>query len=491
MTAAQDRKNRRRIRDAGQRGAGLTGAILLALAAAGAVNAAPRPVSSPHSFMSDEARCSECHLTVPVRPGGGFHRDIVTICSDCHFDNHRMSHPVDIRPRRPENLSLPLDSDGSMTCATCHDPHGEPSGTVPYVRRGLLQQLRGTLSSQGYPTYFLRMPNTEGQLCRTCHTEHELGPGLAQLTPSVPAGYAGSQACATCHPDIFRQWSLTPHALTLGDPSRDPKAITAVFTGDENFRRDQVVFSIGTHWNQRYVVKRGEKLMVAKGVWSLEEGKWARSYWREQPWRELCSGCHLTGYDPYRETLTEFGVGCEMCHGPGRIHVATRRGADILNPARLTVEQRDSICASCHTLGHDRTGEFRFPVGYTPGEDLGKYYLGLMARTGQGPDTFKGDGSIEDRLRSYGYWVENFFRHDRFACKLCKTSAPSGLTEEQPDVYKVSHHCLHCHIRLSGTDAYHDFSESEEADCFLCHKPMTDRAGRPSVHDHKFVFLAN
>ena len=161
---------------------------------------------NPHAFMNDPSRCLHCHDTRPVGPGGLFIKDIVSLCRDCHSMAHRMSHPVDIRPQEDAHPELPLDHEGTITCSTCHDPHSDPSSATPYVNRGIVERLKGMFSSAGYPTYFLRMSNTQGQLCLSCHESEEVDRGHLDVPTTFERDYTGSKACERCHEDIFREW---------------------------------------------------------------------------------------------------------------------------------------------------------------------------------------------------------------------------------------------------------------------------------------------
>jgi len=453
------------------------------------VPAITQGAQNPHAFMEDPSRCLHCHDSKPVQPGGLFIKDIVSLCKDCHLMAHRMSHPVDIRPQEGVHPELPLDHEGTITCSTCHDPHSEPSSATPYAKRGVVERLKGMFSSAGYPTYFLRISNTEGQLCLSCHKSEEVDRGHLDVPTAFERDYTGSKACERCHKDIFREWKKTSHARTLQDPRENSNAIAAVFSGNESFKPEDVEIVIGVHWTQRYVIDRGGELRIARGVWSLGESTWTRSFWREQSWKDYCAGCHLTGYDPYEDAYIEKGIGCEMCHGPGGNHVRSGKSEDIVNPARIEWRLASSICASCHTNGHDRTGQFRYPVGYIPGQDLDLYYRGLLPHVGQGEDTFKGDGTLEDRLRSFAFWLGQFYQPSRIVCKQCK-SLHILLDEEvaEGDVdLTPAQYCLSCHEGLHG-DPEHKLRSGKDVDCHSCHIPLTDSLGRSSIHDHKYEF---
>jgi len=444
---------------------------------------------NPHAFMDDPSRCLHCHATKPVGPGGGFIKDIVSLCRDCHSIAHRMSHPVDIGPQEGVHPELPLDREGTITCSTCHDPHSEPSSATPYLSRGIVERLKGMFSSAGYPTYFLRMSNTEGQLCLSCHKGEEVDQDHLDVTTEFERDYTGSMSCEKCHEDLFKEWKNTPHARTLQDPRENPHSIAAQFSGNENFKPEDVEIVIGVHWTQRYVIDRGGELKIAQGVWSLGESTWSRSFWREQSWKDYCAGCHLTGYDPYKDSYVEKGVGCEMCHGPGGKHARSGKGGDIVNPADISWRLASSICASCHTNGHDRTGQFRYPVGYLPGQDLDLYYRGLLPHVGQGEDTFTGDGTLEDRLRSFAFWLGQLYRPSRILCKQCKSLHILYAEEEaarEVDL-TLAQYCLSCHKELHE-DPEHKLRSGSDVDCYSCHSPLKDSLGRLSIHDHKYGF---
>ncbi len=77
-------------------------------------------------------------------------------------------------------------------------------------------------------------------------------------TENEPLGYAGSNACRSCHKDAYNAWKSSKHARIF---KQDPDISSA------------------------------------------------------------CKGCHTTGMDALEQTANEDDVGCEACHGPGRDHI--------------------------------------------------------------------------------------------------------------------------------------------------------------------------
>lgn len=113
--------------------------------------------------------CTDCHVNGVPRPGEEL-ADPTSLCLSCHDgamaanevlaapgkrgDTLGNSHPVEVsiprlpNYRRPELIrrDLPLKDGTTLTCITCHDPHGNRS-------------LRG----------LLRVSNERSGLCFRCH----------------------------------------------------------------------------------------------------------------------------------------------------------------------------------------------------------------------------------------------------------------------------------------------------------------------------------
>ncbi|HVN85202.1 MAG TPA: cytochrome c3 family protein [Candidatus Binatia bacterium] len=76
--------------------------------------------------------------------------DVENRCGVCH--NEGPSHRTGMPPKAPVPETLRLSPDGLITCATCHYAHGE----------------------QNPHNDFLRIDNSRGALCLTCHQLSEL-----------------------------------------------------------------------------------------------------------------------------------------------------------------------------------------------------------------------------------------------------------------------------------------------------------------------------
>ncbi len=452
--------------------------------------------SNPHAFMKDPSRCGECHLESSPAPGRtyatmNFRKDIFSLCDSCH--PMYVSHAVDIAPGQGRGKDLPLDPDGTMTCITCHAPHSSPHSDMKYTGRSLSEKIRDTVFP-GVPgrfrTFFLRIPSPSGEICESCHARRALVAGEAKVTGVDPAMYAGSGACRECHPREHRQWKRTPHARMLRSPRRDPSAVIAPFTESRPFPSSEIAYVLGSRNVQRFISRKEGTLVVRTPIWLIRGKQWNLSYWREMDWMKSCCGCHTTGFNPFLGQYAEEGISCEACHGPGRAHVLSGKAGDIVHPGKISESRRAMICLSCHTTGHDRSGEFRFPVGFLPGADLRPYYSGLTPKPGQDDSSFKGDGSYADRLEQYLFWRSRMLIVEGETCDLCKNFRVAQQETRSGGPRKMSalEFCLSCHDgTVIPVPPRHESIMKKGANCLSCHVQERGSGGDVSIHDHKYI----
>jgi hypothetical protein len=126
---------------------------------------------------------------------------------------------------------------------------------------------------------------------------------LPAPAPRGKAGYVGDEQCSDCHDEEMKFWKTTRHA-----------------------------------------------------------GAWKTLVDRNQQFHYDCIGCHVTGWDQpggtnMAKTEGMRDVQCEVCHGPGSIHVA--KGGEE-RPFAVIRKPKDDLCATqCHTKEHSDTFELK------------------------------------------------------------------------------------------------------------------------------------
>lgn len=316
--------------------------------------------------------------------------------------------------------------------------------------------------------------------------------GPAQAEFGGLPGYVGSDACAACHPEVYAQWRLTPHARMLVDAVRDPFAILATdFNDDIPFDREEILYSVGSHWVQKYLTRIDGVLYVLPKYWNIPERRWEPYSiwnWMEQPYNVYCDGCHTVGFDPATESFFEPGVGCESCHGPGEQHVKTGgRLTAIVNPANLPSDRAMMVCMACHTDGVETaTNTYPFPVGYIPGDDLGNFFSDFFMPKPKSKAWYWGTMDFRERTRMWYFFQSKYYSTNR-ACEVC--GFDRGVSHQKERYMTPSEYCGTCHKYRYENFLQHSGHRPEKTQCNDCHVPtMAEPGKRYSIHDHKFNF---
>jgi len=256
---------------------------------------------------------------------------------------------------------------------------------------------------------------------------------LLSLALPLPASeWIGSKVCGNCHGDIYRKYAITPMAVTSG-PAASAAVPDQSFSANSGYRysivhRDQrlslefgkerreLTYFVGSGASARsYLMAVDDFLYEAPATYYSRPGAWAPSPGYDRysyPFltraiAPACLQCHATGVQPISGTQNGYqsppflagGVGCERCHGPGAAHAANAKRADIVNPAALPPEQRDSVCAQCHLSGEirvDRAGKSM--TGFTAGDKLSAYTIAFV-RAASSPG-MKVTSHVEDLAQS-------------------------------------------------------------------------------------------
>jgi predicted CXXCH cytochrome family protein len=182
---------------------------------------------NPHVNQKERGLCVFCHQTEPTRMDNQktvrFRYGILKTCNFCHNvaeKNHPLNVDKDIVPPK----SLPRDIDGSVTCATCHNPHGT-ADTLHFLRREYIVTMeaarnfnphkndcqachnRAPSKGQSLDAIYqgLKYKGVIGLLCNSCHGTHNIHPveiapaKEMRIPPYLPLDPKGYINCITCH----------------------------------------------------------------------------------------------------------------------------------------------------------------------------------------------------------------------------------------------------------------------------------------------------
>ncbi|SFC09736.1 multiheme c-type cytochrome [Tropicimonas isoalkanivorans] len=374
-------------------------------------------------------------------------------------------------------------------------------------------------------------------------------PAFGQESPDtaeVPA-YVGTETCIECHEAEHESWTGSHHDLAWTEPNPDTvladfndtsfthKGVTSRFTreGDTLFIESDGPDGKITKWpvagvigitplQQYFVETEPGRYQTFDVPWDTERNEWFHIYAEQtlpasdafhwtgpyKTWNNRCAECHATDYwrnyyaatRTYSSTVSEIGVGCEACHGPGAAHLewADEDGAALpdwprpgLGETGLTIDYSASDpeteiqqCAGCHS----RRGPLQdgSPVPGTPYHDA--YRLSTLR-----PGLYHPDGQILDEVYVYGSFLQSKMYAAGVTCSDCH------------DVHSAQNHgegngiCLACHspagnpdfpsVKLAEYDApEHHFHEpdSEGAQCVSCHMIERVYMGVDGRHDHSF-----
>ncbi len=305
---------------------------------------------------------------------------------------------------------------------------------------------------------------------------------------SQTATYIKSENCASCHESIFQAWqqhTLHPHMFRPINSSSDIKGDFSDTNPALTFKKEDIEFVIGNKWEQVYARMIEGEYYPLPAKWLITTQKWVPykvNNWRQTPLSTQCNGCHTTGFNSDTYQFSEYGIGCEACHGPGSMHVQTKKQS--LNtecnichnePAdedqHIIVSVKNSVCGQCHSRGqqtidneHIQTS-FRFPLNVTPGDDLPKDYKPLTQALDKKKKFWWDNGLSKNRHQEFADFSVS--KHS-LALKLLKekhTKARGELTDE----------CLSCHsadyILAKNKQDITLQNAQNGLTCVVCHEP--------------------
>jgi predicted CXXCH cytochrome family protein len=346
-----------------------------------------------------------------------------------------------------------------------------------------------------------------------------------QASAVVGAHYVGSEACQSCHQEIYARWKKTRMANIVRDPKIHPDAIipdlSTIPDGLPKITKSDIDFVYGSHWKQRYFKKQGDTYVplpiqwnIATKAWSKyhvadQGGDWWAQYYPDpkgdnsnRPTGPLCDGCHSVNYNLDTKQPTEWNVGCEQCHGAGSAHAAHPALANILNPGRQDYVHASDTCIACHSQGRPLANPIKgqyydWPVGYHAGLNLADYWQLEDHKLGETSFTHFPDGTAHKNRMQGNDFVQSLMYTRGVTCFSCHD--PHGSDNDAMLRKPINDVCSMCHAAGSQNGPHaasieahtHHPEGSPGSQCVACHMPkiLPQLPGGPFVSTHNFHFI--
>ena len=328
---------------------------------------------------------------------------------------------------------------------------------------------------------------------------------LAALTVSGQA----QEPCRACHPREVAAFASSPMGRSVGKAAAQTagrvthkasnSTLVVEYNGSEMQHRVErgkvsasypVAYSVGAGLvGYSYLVSIQNYLFLSPISYFTQNGTWdvAPGYETDRHLdftrqvTSVCLYCHTGSVRLVAGTTNRFesppftAISCERCHGSARRHLAKPEPGSIINPAKLTPRERDSICEQCHLKGAVRI--------LNPGWDWWDYQPGQLVEK-----TFVTYVELEstDGLHAVSH-------HEQLAQSRCARESggrlwcgtchnPHGETGNR--AARLRQTCLSCHSSLF-TAAKHPPAE----ECITCHMPRLHPAdvAHSATTDHRVV----
>jgi tetratricopeptide (TPR) repeat protein len=346
-----------------------------------------------------------------------------------------------------------------------------------------------------------------------------------QLQPHSPGPLQNPDAiCGQCHQTIYEEYERTPMAQGSG------AAVDGLLSGEflhaasgirykvflrngkawMSYDRDaesaasldkpplhgerQLIYFIGSgHEGRTYLYQDEGQWFEApinyysrKGIWDMAPNYGAtKTMPAALPVDSNCLHCHATDIQvALPEARNEYegspfrqgGIGCSACHGDPSRHLTEHGRGPIVNPAKLTPVQRDSVCLQCHLEGNVaiyRAGKSL--ARFRPGDNLADYaayFVKASAESGGG----RASSQYEALLRSACKRASG----DELTCTTCHDPHSSPSAEDRVSYFRSK--CLMCHNSSQMATRHHP----EQQDCTACHMParQTTDISHEQTTDH-------
>lgn len=233
-------------------------------------------------------------------------------------------------------------------------------------------------------------------------------------------------------------------------------------------------------------VFRDDALQQERGGATRKPGEWGHWTGRGMNWESQCAWCHMSGFrknydvatDTFKATWQEPGITCIQCHKVSATPDAEDGCLVARGDRKLTPEQHDDNCASCHARREELTGNF------TVGDKFDEHFRLELPKV---PGVFYPNGlqweedysETSFRLHKMGRTgVTCYDCHDPHSGKVNKPTENDEL-------------CLQCHGTnkvvngvLAPQVGHNKLCGGKAMPCIECHMPKMTYMGRDPRRDH-------
>ena len=328
--------------------------------------------------------------------------------------------------------------------------------------------------------------------------------------------HVGTAACLECHQSEHETWLSTAHSRAMSRVVVEKEPADGVFEHQISARRyraerrDTELWHVETGTVGSPSVEARFEYLVGSGrhsrtyltlfdgfltesplTWYASTGSWKMSpgydhkdhQGFERPVDVGCLVCHCGGIEEvdgafHRLEVGELAIGCERCHGPGAAHAKFHRDRSatdmvpaatdpIVNPAKLSRDQQDALCAQCHLRGDAtvlRAG--KTAADFQPGSLLTETRIDWFLQTGVGEMKVVGHS---DQMTASRCWQAT----ETLTCTTCHAGHSSGDHSREVQLQDYRRACLGCHTESSCSEASESRGAVQPADnCISCHMPQ-------------------
>ncbi len=242
-----------------------------------------------------------------------------------------------------------------------------------------------------------------------------------------------------------------------------------------------IAYSIGYgNVGRSFLIELGGHLFQSPASFYSQRSEWGVSPGYEhqkvldfsRPITSDCLFCHAGSVNKAGSSTALAALSCERCHGPSENHLRDPFPGSIVNPAKLPVRKRDSVCEQCHLEGAT--------VILNPG----KYWWDFQA------------GEILEQTETHYVYRDAPFaavsHAEQLALSACLRGSGGKLwcgtchdPHGEPADRKVQIRgiCQSCH----STSQLASFHRPEQIDCVACHMPRRQALdiSHAAVTDHR------